>query len=273
MKTGLAAFDSVMGNLALGGLFCVAGRPAVGKTLLLLHVALRIHRRYETNVVYATAREYPEEVIAKVPAAARPSLFELPARDILRGDVEMPAGRGPCVYLVDVHGVGPTRPHYIAHRLNAEHPSRCDLLVSDGWTVYPDRVTYMKRVMAGIHYRLNCERAAMVLSASTLTDARRFAKGSGVSTIYGIRTAWHDEQERGPRVEDLLRLRPAVGKSVLRTIMAHRPELYQPHEPGRKMNVGLIELASIDGGKPSARRAELRYDAQAKTLRAPVRRR
>ena len=127
--------------------------------------------------------------------------------------------------------------------------------------------------MAGVHYRLNCERAAMVLSASMLTDARRFAKGSGVSTIYGIRTAWHDEQERGPRVEDLLRLRPAVGKSVLRTIMAHRPELYQPHEPGRKVNAGLIELTAADGNTPGSRRAELRYDAAARTLRAPARRR
>ena len=273
MKTGLAGFDAVMGNLGLGDLFCVAGRPSVGKTLLLLDVALRIHRRYETNVVFATAREFPEEIIAKAPAAARPFLVELPARDILRGDVDMPAGRGPCVYLVDVHAVGPTRPHYIAHRLNAEHSSRCDLLVSDGWTVHPDRVTYMKRVMAGVQYRLNCERAAMVLPSSALTDAKKFAAASGVATIYGIRTVWHDDQETGPRAEDLLRLRPAVGKSVSRTVMVHRPELYQPHVPGRKVNVGLIELTVADGSERSSRRAELRYDAAARTLRAPARRR
>ena len=188
MKTGLKEFDSVLGTLGLGELYCVAGRACMGKTALLLDLALRIHRRYETNVVFATARELPEDLIAKVPVAARHLFVELPARALLREDVEFPAGRGPCIYLVDTQGVGPIRPHYIAHRLNAEHRSRCDLLVSDGWTVTPDRVTYTKRVLGETEYRLGCERPALQLSVSTLGRAKRFAQGSGVATVYGIRS-------------------------------------------------------------------------------------
>ena len=271
MKTGLGGFDSVMGNLGLGELYCIAGRPCTGKTLLLLHVALRIHRRYETNVVFATASEFPEAIIARAPAAARHLLVELPARDILREEVELPAGRGPCIYLVDAQGVGPARPHYIAHRLNAEHASRCDLLVSDGWTVSRDRVTTMERVLAGITYRLNCERAALTLSAATLLDAKRFAKGSGVATIYGIRTAAHDDQEHGPRLEDLLRLRPAVSKHALRTVLLHRPELYLSHGGRREAVAGRIELRAADGSAAGTRHAALQYDAAKRTLRVPER--
>jgi len=268
MKTGLKEFDLVLGNLGLGELYCVAGRSCMYKTALLLELALRIHRRYETNVVFATASEFPEAIIAKAPAAARHLLVELPARGILREEVDLPAGRGPCIYLVDTQGVGPTRPHYIAHRMNAEHASRCDLLVSDGWTVYPDRVTYTKRVIAGVEYRLNCERAAMVLSSSTLTDAKKFARGSGVSTIYGIRTAWHDDQETGPRVEDLLRLRPAVSKHALRTVLLHRPELYLSHGCGREAVAGRIELSAPDGSAAGSRRAKLQYDAANRRFRS-----
>jgi len=96
MKTGLKAFDTVVGDLGLGELHGVAGRPSTGKTLLLLHLALSVLRRYETNVVFATAREFPEEIMAKAPASLRHVLVELPARDVLREEVEFPVGRGPC---------------------------------------------------------------------------------------------------------------------------------------------------------------------------------
>ena len=236
--------------------------------MLLLDLALRIHRRYETNVVFATARELPEDIIARAPVAVRHLLVELPARDILRDDIEFPVGRGPCVYLVDTQGVGPVRPHYIAHRLNAEHAARCDLLVSDGWTVTPDRVTYTKRVVGDTEYRLDCERPALRLSASTLVRAKRFATGSGVATIYGIRTVWHDDQESGPRLEDLRRLRSAVSKSVSRTVLLHRPELYLSHGEGREAVAGVIELAAEREGQSGSRRARLQYDAAKRRFRS-----
>ncbi len=268
MKTGLKEFDSVCGPLGLGELVCVAGRPCNGKTALLLDLALRIHRRYETNVVFATARELPEDLLAKAPAAARHLFVELPARDLLREDVEFPAGRGPCIYLVDTQGVGPTRPHYIAHRLNTEHRSRCDLLVSDGWTVTVDRVTTVERVVAGVSYRLNFERAALTLSAATLVDAQRFAKGSGVATIYGIRSAAHDDEESGPGLEDLRRLRSTVSKAAARTVLLHRPELYLAHGDGREEVAGVIELAAAGEGTLESRRSRLRYDAAKRRFRS-----
>lgn len=268
MKTGLKEFDSVLGTLGLGELYCVAGRSCMGKTALLLDLALRIHRRYETNVVFATARELPEDLLAKVPPVSRHLFVELPVRDVLREDVEFPAGRGPCIYLLDTQGVGPTRPHYIAHRLNAEHRSRCDLLVSDGWSVTPDRVTYTKRVLGDTEYRLDCERPARVLSASTLARAKRFAGASGVATIYGIRTAAHDDEEGGPVLEDLRRLRPAVSKHVLRTVLLHRPELYLSHGEGREEVAGKIELSAAEGDKVGSRSAVLRYDAAKKRFRS-----
>lgn len=268
MKTGLKEFDSVCGPLGLGELVCVAGRSCMCKTVLLLDLALRIHRRYETNVVFATAREFPEDLVAKAPVAARHLFVELPVRALLREDVEFPAGRGPCIYLLDTQGVGPVRPHYIAHRLNAEHRSRCDLLVCDGWTVTPDRGTYTKRVLGDTEYRLGCERPALELSPSTLARARRYAQGSGVATVYGIRTAVHEDQEHGPRLEDLRRLRPAVSKHVLRTVLLHRPELYLPHGGGRETVAGVIEVAAVGEGALGSRRAKLHYDAAKRRLRS-----
>ena len=268
MKTGLKEFDAVCGPLGLGELVCVAGRPCNGKTALLLDLALRVHRRYETNVVFATARELPEDILAKAPVAARHLFVELPVRDLLREDVEFPVGRGPCIYLVDTQGVGPIRPHYIAHRLNAEHSSRCDLLVSDGWSVTADRVTTVERVVVGVPYRLDLERAALTLSASTMVHAKRFAHASGVATVYGIRSAWHDDQEHGPRFEDLRRLRAAVSKSVSRTVLLHRPELYLAHGEGREEVAGVIELAAEGEGASAHRRSRLRYDAARRRFRS-----
>jgi replicative DNA helicase len=268
MKTGLKEFDAVCAPLGLGGLVCVAGRPCNGKTVLLLDLALRIHRRYETNVVFATARELPEDLLARAPVAVRHLLVELPARDLLREDIEFPVGRGPCVYLVDTQAVGPVRPHYIAHRLNAEHAARCDLLVSDGWSVTADRVTTVERAVAGVPYRLNLERAALTLAATTLVEAKRFAKASGVATVYGIRTAWHDDQERGPRLEDLLRQRSAVSKHALRTVLLHRPELYLAHDEGREAVAGIVELAAADERSSERRRVRLQYDAARRRLRS-----
>lgn len=260
MKTGLKEFDSVLGTLGLGELYCVAGRACMGKTALLLDLALRIHRRYETNVVFATARELPEDLIAKVSVAARHLFVELPARALLREDVEFPAGRGPCIYLLDTQGVGPIRPHYIAHRLNVEHRSRCDLLVSDGWTVTVDRVTTVERAVAGVPYRLNFERAALTLSAATLAQANPFAKASGVATIYGIGIKAHDDEGSGPRLEDLRRLRSTVSKAA-RTVLLHRPELYLAHDEGREAVAGVIELVAAGEGALGSRRSRLRYVA------------
>ena len=268
MKTGLKEFDAVLGPLGLGELYGVVGRPCHGKTLLLLDLALRVLRRYETNVVFASARELPEDIIAKAPMAARHVLVELPVRDLLREEVEFPVGRGPCIYLVDTQGVGVRRPHYIAHRLNAEHSSRCDLLVSDGWSVTADRVTTVERVVVGVPYRLDLERAALTLSASTLVHAKRFAHASGVATVYGIRSAWHDDQEHGPRFEDLRRLRAAVSKSVSRTVLLHRPELYLAHGGGREAMAGIVQLTAADEGSSGGRRSRLQYDAAKRRFRS-----
>jgi predicted ATP-dependent serine protease len=45
----------VLGDLVPGAMVSIAGHPGVGKTALLLDAAIRIHRSYGTNVVFATA--------------------------------------------------------------------------------------------------------------------------------------------------------------------------------------------------------------------------
>jgi hypothetical protein len=268
MKTGLAGFDAVIGHLGLGELHCITGRPCTGKTLLLLHIALGVHRRYETNVVFATAQEFPEQIIAMAPAPARSCLVELPSLQLMRGELEFPQGRGPCIYLVDVQAVGPTWPHYLAHDLNVSQVRRCDLLVSNGWTVYAERGSYIKHVVGSVPYRLHRERPATLLSAATLARAKRFARASGVATIYGVRTAWNDAQEAGPRLEDLLRLRTAVTRSVVSTVLLHRPELYLPHGGGREAVAGIVELAATGEGSSRRGPAFLQYDAAKRTFRS-----
>lgn len=86
LKTGLAGFDWTVVDLRPGEFYCVAGRPCTGKTQLLLDLALRVHRRYETNVVFATAQEFPEQIIARAPKSARACLVELPALGVLWPD-------------------------------------------------------------------------------------------------------------------------------------------------------------------------------------------
>jgi hypothetical protein len=268
MKTGLAGFDAVIGHLGLGELHCIAGRPCTGKTLLLLHIALGVHRRYETNVVFATAQEFPVQIIAMAPASARSCLVELPSLQLMRGELEFPPGRGPCIYLVDVQAVGPTWPHYLAHTLNVSQVRRCDLLVSNGWTVYAEHGSYIKHVVGSVPYRLHRERPATLLSAATLARATRFAGASGVATIYGVRTAWNDAQEAGPRLADLRRLRSTVSKTSARTVLLHRSELYLPHGGGREAVAGIVELAAAGDGSSGRWPAFLQYDAAKRTFRS-----
>lgn len=271
MKTGLASFDWTLGDLRLGELYCVAGRPCSGKTVLLLDVALRVHRKYRTNVVFATAQELPEQIVAMAPPSARPCLVELPSRELMRDELEFPQGREPCIYLVDVRSVGATWPHYLAHGLNVSQVSRCDLLVSNGWTVTSERGTYIKHVLESVPYRLNWARPPTLLAASTLARANRFAKGSGVASIYAVGTAWHDDQEQGPRAEDLLRLRAAAGRHAARTVLLHRPELYEPYEPGKKLNLCMTELSVAEAGEGESRRTRLQYDLAKRRFRMPAR--
>jgi hypothetical protein len=127
----------------------MAGRPCVGKTALLLDAAIRIHRRYATNVVFATAQEFPSDIIERDPLAARPTLMEIPALDILRMRTLFPADSAPKIFLVDMHDVGATWPHVIAHHLEVDHPAGCGLTIANGWTVYPDRVTQVEVTIAG----------------------------------------------------------------------------------------------------------------------------
>ena len=67
----------MIGTLGLGELYFVAVRSCMGKTALLLELALRIHQRYETNVVFATARELPEDILAKLNADLNDMSFDL----------------------------------------------------------------------------------------------------------------------------------------------------------------------------------------------------
>ena len=128
MKTGLKEMDSVLGTLAPGEVYSIVGRPCNGKTSLLLDIAIRIHRRHRTNVVFATASELPEAIVSRAPTLARRHFKILPAGEVLRQRGEIPIGRKPRIYVVDTQAVGSTLPHYIAHCLGAGRSTGCGLL-------------------------------------------------------------------------------------------------------------------------------------------------
>jgi hypothetical protein len=258
--TGLAGLDAVLGDLVPGALVCMAGRPCMGKTALLLDAAIRIHRRYATNVVFATAQEFPSEIIARAPLAARHALMKIPALDILRMRTQFPADSAPKIFLVDMHSVGSTWPHVIAHHLQSDHPAGCGLMIANGWTVYPNRVTQVEVAIAGNRYLADFERPSLLLSAATLRAGCRYAWRSRVAAIYGIRTTENNEQWAGPKFSDLLHLSSAARKSAALTVLVHRPELYLASGPESEAKRGLIELTNVHADASQSCRAELRYD-------------
>ena len=258
--TGLAGLDAVLGDLAPGALVCMAGRPCVGKTALLLDAAIRICRRYGTNVVFATAHEFPSEIIEKAPLAARPALMEIPALDVLRMRTHFPSDGDPKIFLVDMHGVGATWPHVLAHQLQVDHPAGCGLLIADGWGIYPDRGTRIEVELAGTRYIAAWERPCLRLSAATLQAAGRHAERSRVAAVYGIGTAENDKQWSGPTFNDLMHLSSAVRASAAETVLVHRPELYLASGPQSEAKRGLIELTYVRPDGRQSCRSELWYD-------------
>jgi hypothetical protein len=125
--TGLAGLDAVLGDLVPGARVCMAGRPCTGKTALLLDAAIRIHRRYATNVIFATAQEFPSEIIERAPLEARPALVEIPALDILRMRTLFPAGLEkrlrPVVPFLGNQG-GPITQEILHEQLRLPHEER-----------------------------------------------------------------------------------------------------------------------------------------------------
>ena len=250
----------MLGDLVPGALVCMAGRPCMGKTALLLDAAIRIHRRYATNVVFATAQELPSEIIERAPLEARAALVEIPALDILRMRTQFPADSEPKIFLVDMHSVGSTWPHVIAHHLQVNHPAGCDLMIANGWTVYPDRVTQVEVAIAGKRYIADFQRPSLLLSAATFSAGCRYSWRSRVAALYGIRTAENNEQWAGPKFSDLLDLSSAAWKSAALTVLVHRPELYLASGPESEAKRGLIELTNVHADASQSYRSELRYD-------------
>jgi hypothetical protein len=260
ITTGLAGLDAVLGDLVPGALVCMAGRPCVGKTALLLDAAIRIYRRFGTNVVFATAHEFPSEIIERAPLAARPALMEIPALDVLRMQTPFPSDGEPKIFLVDMHGVGATWPHVLAHQLQVDHPAGCGLLIADGWGVYPDRGTRIEVELAGTRYIAAWERPCLRLSAATLQAGGRHAERSRVAAVYGIGTAENDKQWSGPTLNDLMHLSSAVRASAAETVLVHRPELYLASGPQSEAKRGLIELTNVRPDGRQSCRSALRYD-------------
>lgn len=257
MTTGLAVLDAALGGLVPGALVCMAGRPCVGKTDLLLDAAIRICRRFGTNVVFATAHEYPSEIIERSPLVAKPALMEIPTLDVLRMRNPFPSDGQSKIFVVDIHGVGATWPHVLAHQLQVDHPAGCGLLIADGWSAYPDRGTCIELELAGTRYVVAWERPCLRLSAATLRTGARHAERSSVATIYGIRTAENDKQWLGPTFGDLLHLSSAARVSASETVLVHRPELYLASGPHSEANRGLIELTNAHPNGRHSCRSEL----------------
>lgn len=260
MTTGLAGLDAVLGDLVPGALVCIAGRPCVGKTALLLDAAIRIGRRYGTNVVFGTAHEFPSEIIERAPPAARPALIEIPPLDVLRMRIQFPSDGEPKVFLVDMHGVGATWPHVLAHHLQVDHPAGCGLLIADGWSVYPDRGSRIEAEVDGTRYIADRERRCLQLSAATLKAAIKHSEKSRVAAVFGVITAENDRQWLGPTFNDLMHLSSAVRASASDTVLVHRPELYLASGPESEAKRGLIELTKVHADGSQNHRSEVWYD-------------
>lgn len=257
-SSGLPAADEAIGALEPHSVVCVAGRPCMGKTALLLDVAVRIHKNYRTNVVIGTAQESPAEIVAMAPPSVRSSMVEIPALGAVSTDCPLPPSCEAKICLVEMPNGDPTCAHFIAHWIRSHHSAGCGLLVANGFTVYSEVGTRAALELEGVRYRVPIERSAARLSARAFAASLKLSRVSGVPTIYGVRSASNNNQVLGPRPADLLHLHQVLRKFGIRTVLIHRPELYLPTgacEEGK----GLVELACFDTESTKPRRSRLRY--------------
>jgi hypothetical protein len=171
-----------------------------------------------------------------------------------------PTDDEPRIFLLDMHGVGATWPHVLAHQLQVDHPAGCKLLIADGWSVYPDRGTRIEVDFAGMRYIAAWERPCLRLSAATLRAAVRHSERSRIAALFGIGTAENGEQWAGPTFNDLRHLSSAVRTSTALTVLVHRPELYLASGPESEARRGLIQLTNVYADGRQGCRSELRYN-------------
>lgn len=259
MQSGLRGFDAVAGPLPPGAVCCVAGRPCVGKTSLLIDVALRVLQQQQTNVVFATAQQEAERILLRLPRGAMARFMPLPSIDRLFDAIEQFPEPEPHVYLLDVQDVGAVQAQCVAHRLKLASPAGCGLVVSDGWSVRPAAPTLIERVVDGHRYLLEWERPARRLRTADLAQARRDASASGIAMLYGVGTAAREDMDVGPQIDDLREIGALVRAGGIGAVLLHRPELYLGHDEGRREIEGLVTLCSVTGGR-EPRRSVLRYE-------------
>lgn len=271
MLTGLQGFDAVVGALMPGQVWCVAGRPCMGKTALLLDVALRVLERHATNVVFGTAQEEAARILLRAPPGTMSRFMPLPCIDRVFDGIEAGWHPEPHIYLLDVQDLGAAQVHCVAHRLKVAHPAGCGLAVSNGWAVRPLRPTRMERVVDGHRYAIEWERPARRLGVNQLMRAQRDAAAAGVPMLYGVCTAVAregrggpdvDELRAGPKVEHLHALQSVLRPGAVGAVLVHRPELYYADDEGRAAFEGVVELSSAVGVE--RRSASLSYRREEK---------
>ncbi len=261
----------MVGALTPGQVWCVAGRPCMGKTALLLDVALRVLERHATNVVFGTAQEEATRILLRAPPGTMSRFLPLPSIDRVFEGIEAVWHPEPHIYLLDVQDLGAAQVHCVAHRLKAAHPVGCGLVVSNGWAVRPVRPTLMERVVDGHRYWLEWERPARRLGVDQLVRAQRDAVAAGVPMLYGVCTAFRREgrdgpdmyeRREGPKVEHLHALQQVLRPGAVGAVLVHRPELYYAEDEGRAAFEGMVELSSGVGAE--RRSASLAYRREEK---------
>jgi len=178
IPTGFLDLDKLLGGLQRSDLIIVAARPGVGKTSLMLSMALNAARKYHQRVAIFTLEMSNEQVVQRL-VSAETGIDSQRLRKGELNDEEWPlfvqaqsALGDTLIYLDDTPSISALQLRTKARRLHAEHG--LDLIIVDylqlmsGDTRSENRVqeiSYLSRSLKGLARELNLP----VLAASQLS--------------------------------------------------------------------------------------------------------
>lgn len=229
---GIMALDDVMGRLHPGELICLAGRPCVGKTQLLLQLALQIRSSWQQNVLFVTLREPPEVVATLAPTEDRSYLR---VNNEFCRDIWMhspTSGREPHVCISRVSDVDLADLARIGLHMRNHHSWGCGLIIVDGWTSDPrvsrrdNDLRIFPTDLLAMNFLQPPAWNPALMTAQHVATLKRTAASSGIPIVVGIQSGWNDYLQQGPKPADLLDIRDPVASLATQTVWMHRPELY-----------------------------------------------
>ncbi|HYE96501.1 MAG TPA: replicative DNA helicase [Rubricoccaceae bacterium] len=127
VKTGFAALDGMLGSLRPGNLYCFAGRPAMGKSMLAASLARRIAGRGTAVAYFSLEMRTAENAERMLAAEADVDGARLQARQLMDPEQERIAGAatrlaGLPIHFDDTPGLTPEDLRAKLHRLTVEGP-------------------------------------------------------------------------------------------------------------------------------------------------------